>query len=76
MQDRINSPELEEVFRKADQVTKRLQELSKTLRSIEYYRGFTPCVENIRSAVADLSAIFPQVLFEHIHTIKNVFVKM
>ncbi|XP_065214585.1 ARF GTPase-activating protein GIT2 [Planococcus citri] len=58
--DRTNSPDPEEILRKADQVTKRLQELSKTIRSIEHHGGFTPCVENVRSAIADLTAIFPQ----------------
>ncbi|KAK7601877.1 hypothetical protein V9T40_009318 [Parthenolecanium corni] len=64
--DRTNSPDAEEVLRKADQVTKRLQELSKTLRSIEYYGAFAPCVENVRLAVAELSAIFPQGATEEI----------
>lgn len=57
----MSPPEPDEVLRKANQVTKRLQELSKTLRSVEYYGAFTPCVENVRAAVAELSAIFPQV---------------
>lgn len=75
-QDRTSSPDPEEVLRKADQVTKRLQELSKTLRSIEYYGAFAPCVENVRLAVAELSAIFPQVSFNNlIHFQSFLFLK-
>lgn len=58
--NRISSPKPEEVLQKADLVTKRLQELSKTLRSVEYYGAFTPCIENVRAAVTELSSIFPQ----------------
>ncbi|XP_054273638.1 ARF GTPase-activating protein GIT2 isoform X2 [Macrosteles quadrilineatus] len=50
-------PQSEEVVRRTDQVTKRLQELWSTMQS---KHALVPCAERIRVAVAELTAIFPQ----------------
>jgi len=50
-------PQSEEVVRRTDQVTKRLQELWTTMQS---KHALVPCAERIRVAVAELTAIFPQ----------------
>lgn len=61
-------PQSEEVVRRTDQVTKRIQELWASMQSDSYSRGtdarhaFVPCAERIRVAVAELTAIFPQVV--------------
>ena len=54
-------PPAEEVERHANQVTKCIQELWTTMQDLEKRDAFVPCAERIRSAVAELSAIFPQV---------------
>lgn len=54
-------PQSEEVVRRTDQVTKRIQELWATMQSPDTRHAFVPCAERIRVAVAELTAIFPQV---------------
>ncbi|XP_075220348.1 ARF GTPase-activating protein GIT1 [Lycorma delicatula] len=53
-------PQSEEVVKRTDQVTKRIQELWSTMQSPDSRHGFVPCAERIRVAVAELTAIFPQ----------------
>ncbi|KAG8288420.1 glycerophosphoinositol permease [Homalodisca vitripennis] len=53
-------PQSEEVVRRTDQVTKRIQELWATMQSPDTRHAFVPCAERIRVAVAELTAIFPQ----------------
>lgn len=60
-------PVSEEVIRRTDQVTKRIQELVVSMQSSAGCDAFVPCAERIRVAVAELTAIFPQnPLDEHI----------
>jgi G protein-coupled receptor kinase-interacting protein 1 C term. len=54
-------PQSEEVVRRTDQVTKRIQELAAHMRSSDKCHSFVPHAERIRIAVSELSAIFPQV---------------
>lgn len=54
-------PQSEEVVRRTDQVTKRIQELWATMQAPDTRHAFMPCAERIRVAVAELTAIFPQV---------------
>jgi G protein-coupled receptor kinase interacting protein 2 len=54
-------PLAEEVVRRTDQVTKRIQELWASMQDLEGRDTFVPCAERIRVAVAELTAIFPQV---------------
>jgi G protein-coupled receptor kinase interacting protein 2 len=56
-------PPAEEVVRLTDQVTKRIQELWASMQDLEGRDTFVPCAEKIRAAVAELSAIFPQVVY-------------
>ncbi|XP_039292599.1 ARF GTPase-activating protein GIT2 [Nilaparvata lugens] len=53
-------PQSEEVIRRTEQVTKRIQELWSTMQSPDSRHTFVPCAERIRVAVAELTAIFPQ----------------
>ncbi|XP_049863652.1 ARF GTPase-activating protein GIT1 isoform X2 [Schistocerca gregaria] len=60
-------PVSEEVIRRTDQVTKRIQELVVSMQGSAGCDAFVPCAERIRVAVAELTAIFPQnPLDEHI----------
>lgn len=52
----------EEVIRRTNQVTKRIQELWSAVRPPESNFVYVPCAERIRVAVAELTAIFPQKL--------------
>lgn len=54
-------PPAEEVIRRTDQVTKRIQELWVSMQ--EGRDTFAPCAEKIRAAVTELIAIFPQVVY-------------
>lgn len=54
-------PLAEEVVRRTDQVTKRIQELWASMQDLEGRDSFVPCAERITVAVAELTAIFPQV---------------
>lgn len=54
-------PQAEEVVRRTDQVTKRIQELWAHMQAPDTRQAFVPCAERIRVAVAELTAIFPQV---------------
>jgi len=56
-------PPAEEVIRRTDQVTKCIQELWASMQDVEGRDTFVPCAEKIRAAVAELSAIFPQVVY-------------
>ncbi|XP_033610986.1 ARF GTPase-activating protein GIT2 isoform X2 [Cryptotermes secundus] len=53
-------PLAEEVVRRTDQVTKRIQELWASMQDLEGRDSFVPCAERITVAVAELTAIFPQ----------------
>ncbi|GLH03996.1 ARF GTPase-activating protein GIT2 [Gryllus bimaculatus] len=53
-------PLSEEVVRRTDQVTKRIQELWASMQELDRRDAFVPCAERIRVAVAELTAIFPQ----------------
>lgn len=55
----VGMPLSEEVIRRTDQVTKRIQELWASMQE-ERRDAFVPCAERIRVAVAELTAIFPQ----------------
>lgn len=56
----------EEVMRRTDQVTKRIQELWVSMQDqgppTVNRDTFVPCAERIRVAVAELTAIFPKVM--------------
>jgi hypothetical protein len=56
-------PPAEEVIRCTDQVTKRIQELWASMQDLEGRDTFVPCAERIRVAVAELIAVFPQVIY-------------
>lgn len=63
-----NLPPSEEVTRRTEQVTRRIQELWMAMQDPSQREAFVPCAERIRVAVAELTAIFPQVeflIFEH-----------
>lgn len=56
-------PLAEEVVRRTDQVTKRIQELWASMQDLEGRDTFVPCAERIRVAVVELNTIFPQVIY-------------
>lgn len=58
----INLPSSDEVTRRTEQVTKRIQELWMAMQDPGHREAFVPCAERIRVAVAELTAIFPQVI--------------
>lgn len=64
-----NLPPSEEVTRRTEQVTRRIQELWIAMQNPSQREAFVPCAERIRVAVAELTAIFPQV---RLHSL-NVF---
>ncbi|XP_072744882.1 ARF GTPase-activating protein GIT1-like [Anoplolepis gracilipes] len=53
-------PPNEEVTRRTEQVTRRIQELWMAMQDPSQREAFVPCAERIRVAVAELTAIFPQ----------------
>ncbi|KAJ9596708.1 hypothetical protein L9F63_012266, partial [Diploptera punctata] len=53
-------PSIEKVKYHANQVTKGIQELWTTMQDLKRRDSFVPCAERIRTAVVELSAIFPQ----------------
>ncbi|KAK2575459.1 hypothetical protein KPH14_011191 [Odynerus spinipes] len=53
-------PPGEEVTRRTEQVTRRIQELWMAMQDPSQRESFVPCAERIRVAVAELTAIFPQ----------------
>ncbi|KAJ8679879.1 hypothetical protein QAD02_015666 [Eretmocerus hayati] len=53
-------PPCEEVMRRTEQVTRRIQELWMAMQDISRREAFVPCAERIRVSVAELTAIFPQ----------------
>lgn len=55
-----NLPSSEEVTRRTEQVTRRIQELWMAMQDPSQREAFVPCAERIRVAVAELTAIFPQ----------------
>lgn len=59
-------PAAEEVKTRTDQVTKRIQELWASMQDLEGRETFVPCADKIRAAVAELCAIFPQVVYMNI----------
>ncbi|XP_020286326.1 ARF GTPase-activating protein GIT1 isoform X2 [Pseudomyrmex gracilis] len=56
----LNLPPSEEVNRRTEQVTRRIQELWMAMQDPSQREAFVPCAERIRVAVAELTAIFPQ----------------
>lgn len=56
-----NLPLSEDVVRHTDHVTKCMQEFWTHIRSSEACKAFVPGAEKIRTAVVELTAIFPQV---------------
>lgn len=61
--DAPNLPPSEEVTRRTEQVTRRIQELWMAMQDPKQREAFVPCAERIRVAVAELTAIFPQVRY-------------
>ncbi|KAL7286050.1 hypothetical protein TKK_0019658 [Trichogramma kaykai] len=55
-----NLPASEEVTRRTEHVTKRIQELWMAMQDPGRREAFVPCAERIRVAVSELVAIFPQ----------------
>ncbi|XP_043274265.1 ARF GTPase-activating protein GIT1 [Venturia canescens] len=55
-----NLPPCDEVTRRTEQVTRRIQELWLAMQDPGHREAFVPCAERIRVAVAELTAIFPQ----------------
>lgn len=65
-------PSSEEVTRRTEQVTRRIQELWMAMQDPAHREVFVPCSERIRIAVAELVAIFPQVIKYYVQKfIKN-----
>ncbi|XP_034950265.1 ARF GTPase-activating protein GIT1 [Chelonus insularis] len=56
----ISRPSNDEVTRRTEQVTKRIQELWMAMQDPSHREVFVPCAERIRIAVTDLTAIFSQ----------------
>lgn len=56
-----NLPLSEDVVRHTDHVTKCIQELWTNIRSSEACKAFVPGADKIRTAVVELTAIFPHV---------------
>lgn len=54
------TPRYEDVIRRTEQVAKRIKELWTAVQAGDF-TTFVPCAERIRVAVAELTAIFPQV---------------
>ncbi|XP_063983780.1 ARF GTPase-activating protein GIT2 [Diachasmimorpha longicaudata] len=52
-------PSCDEVTRRTEQVTRRIQELWMAMQDPGHREAFVPCAERIRVAVAELTAIFP-----------------
>lgn len=65
----LSLPLPEEVNRRTDLVTKRIQELWLAMQGNTVNNSYVPCAERIRVAVAELVAIFPPNINED--TIKN-----
>ncbi|XP_014214077.1 ARF GTPase-activating protein GIT1 [Copidosoma floridanum] len=55
-----NLPPSEEVNKRTEQVTRRIQELWMAMQNPTHREAFVPCAERIRVAVAELATIFPQ----------------
>ncbi|XP_066589482.1 ARF GTPase-activating protein GIT1 [Prorops nasuta] len=53
-------PSSEDVTRRTEQVTKRIQELWMAMQDPSHREAFVPCAKKIRIAVAELTSIFPQ----------------
>jgi G protein-coupled receptor kinase interactor 2 len=62
-------PLAEEVTKRTEVVTRRIQELWSAMQDIGKKDAFIPCSERIRVACAELTAIFPQVISDD--TLKN-----
>lgn len=56
-------PTNEDVTRRTEQVTKRIQELWTAMQDPTYRDPFVPCADKIRTVVSELIAIFPHVSF-------------
>ncbi len=57
-------PSIDEVKKRTDQITRRIQELVQAMQDISNNNDeFVPCGERIRIAVVSVIAIFPQVRF-------------
>jgi len=69
-----NLPSSEEVTKRTEQVTKRIQELWMAMQDPSQREAFVPCAERIRVAVAELTAIFPQVKSKIYHIYYILFI--
>lgn len=54
-------PLVEEVTKRTELVTRRIQELWVAMQDLSKKDSFVPCSERIRVGIAELIAIFPQV---------------
>lgn len=64
-------PLVEEVTKRTEAVTKRIQELWLTMQDLNMKDKFIPCSERIRISVSDLIAIFPSNLGEEHEILRN-----
>ncbi|VVC45781.1 Hypothetical protein CINCED_3A007521 [Cinara cedri] len=65
LQAGINLPLSEDIVRHTNHVTKCIQELWTNIRSSEACKAFVPGAEKIRTAVVELTAIFPNFFHNH-----------
>jgi len=71
-----NLPSSEEVTKRTEQVTKRIQELWMAMQDPSQREAFVPCAERIRVAVAELTAIFPQVKSKIYHLLYYIYLSL
>lgn len=58
----ISLPRIDDVKMRTDIVTRCIQDLWNVMQDKSAKEVFIPCAERIRAAVADLTAIFPEVM--------------
>lgn len=59
-------PQIEEVKKRTDLVTRRIQELWSAMQNLTKKESFVPCSERIRVGIAELITIFPQNISDEI----------
>lgn len=64
-------PLVEEVTKRTETVTRRIQELWLAMQDLTMKEKFVPCSERIRIGVSDLIAIFPSNLGEEHEVLRN-----
>jgi G protein-coupled receptor kinase interactor 2 len=67
----VQLPLVEEVTKRTEVVTRRIQELWLAMQDLTKKDPFVPCSERIRIGVADLIAIFPSNLSDEYEILKN-----